>query len=287
MPNKYRSAKLRVPYLIKLRSPKGVFLPDRSEIEWTDATWNPTTGCTKVSSGCDNCYAEALAHRLLSRTYGKALPVIDTPSNRSDPFAVRIWPDRLNIPKKWKASRRIFVNSMSDLFHADIPDLFIRQIFEVMLDANHHTYQILTKRPSRARRFLHQHRDLVGSTLPSHIWLGTSVEDSSVAYRLRQLVSIPAAVRFLSCEPLLGPISIASALPDFPDALHWVIAGGESGSGARPVKVEWLRSLRDECVVLQIPFFFKQWGGRTPKVGGRELDGRYWEEYPTGSLAVG
>lgn len=261
-------------------------MPDRSDIEWTDATWNPTTGCTKVTRGCDNCYAEALAHRLLSDTYRRRLPVVDSPKNRTDPFAVRIWPDRLDIPSSWKTPRRVFVNSMSDLFHVDVPDVFVRRCFEAMLQADWHEYQILTKRPSRAARFVVRNADLFGNEgLPTHLWIGTSVEEQAVAYRIRHLLQVPAMTRFLSCEPLIGPLSISGELGRGGTGLHWVIAGGESGIGARPMELTWARSLRDECRSLDIPFFFKQWGGRTPKAGGRELDGRTWDEYPPTRVA--
>ncbi len=261
-------------------------MADRSDIEWTDATWNPTTGCTKVSRGCDNCYAEALAHRLLSDTYRRRLPVVQSPENLADPFAVRVWPDRLGIPRSWKAPRRVFVNSMSDLFHADVPELFVRRCFEAMLEADWHEYQILTKRPSRAARFVARNSDLFEQNgLPAHIWIGTSVEDQAVSHRIRHLLAVPAAVRFLSCEPLIGALSIAGDLEEPDPGVHWVIAGGESGVGARPMELSWARRLRDECDALGIPFFFKQWGGRTPKAGGRELDGRTWDEYPESRLA--
>lgn len=244
-------------------------------IEWTDATWNPTTGCTAVSRGCDHCYAETLAHRLLSETYRSRLPVVDTPENRKDPFAVRIWPDRLAQPGKWSESRRVFVNSMSDLFHADIPEAFVRRIFEVMLEQDHHVYQVLTKRPARAGAFLRRNKNLLteGRT-PSHIWIGASVESQEVHYRVRHLRQVPARVRFLSCEPLLGPLDLDL------EAIHWVIAGGESGAERRPMDLDWARGIRDQCVRAGVPFFFKQVGGRTPKAGGRTLDGRTWDEFP-------
>ena len=176
---------------------------------------------------------------------------------------------------------------MSDLFHADIPPLFLRKCFEVMLKVDRHHYQILTKRPSRAARFVRENSDLfTDGALPDHIWLGTSVEDQDVAYRIDHLLQIPTAVRFLSCEPLLGPLSLLDPLArNAHEALHWVIVGGESGPGARPLEATWVRALRDECAGLKIPFFFKQWGGLTPKAGGRELDGVTWDEYPDVALA--
>lgn len=244
-------------------------------IEWTDATWNPTTGCTAVSSGCDHCYAETLANRLLKDTYRSRLPVVDTPENRRDPFAVRIWPDRLDQPRKWAEPRRIFVNSMSDLFHADIPEAFVRRVFDVMIAQDQHIYQVLTKRPARAAAFFHRHTDLLrdGMTSPQ-FWLGTSIENQDVDYRVRHLKQVPAEVRFLSCEPLLGPLDLDL------DGIHWVIVGGESGPQRRPMDLGWARGIRDQCLRAGVPFFFKQVGGRTPKAGGRLLDGRTWDEFP-------
>ena len=253
----------------------------RSSIEWTEVTWNPTTGCTRVSEGCDNCYAEALSRRLLSKIYRRRLPAVDTAANRRDPFAVRIWPERLSQPGQWKGRRLVFVNSMSDLFHRDIPGWFLLAVFEVMLDVDRHTYQVLTKRPSRVARFVRENKDLFGEQgLPSHIWIGTSTENQNTAYRIRHLKQVPAAVRFLSCEPLIGPLSLCKVLSS--GGIHWVIVGGESGPGRRPVNPRWVADLRDECLAAKVPFFFKQWGGRTPKAGGRELEGREWNEIPGG-----
>lgn len=262
-------------------------MSDQSQIEWTDSTWNPTTGCTKVSRGCDHCYAERLANRLLSGTYRSRLPVVNNAENRADPFALRIWPERLTIPASWRTPRRVFVNSMSDLFHVDVPALFIRQCFEVMLEIDRHVYQILTKRPARAARFVRDNADLFdGGVLPEHIWIGTSVEDQEAAYRIAHLQQVPATIRFLSCEPLLGPVVLSESLrgPEAGMGIHWVIVGGESGPDARPLDGAWVRSLRDQCSDLEIPFFFKQWGGLTPKAGGRELDGTVWDEYPDVAL---
>lgn len=251
-------------------------MSQRSAIEWTDSTWNPVTGCTKVSAGCDHCYAHTLAHVRLADTYRRRLPVFDTDENRADPFAVRLWPERLFEPARWREPRVIFVNSMSDVFHADVPDGFVRQIFEVMLRADHHVYQVLTKRPSRALRFFDLNRDLFPSgEIPSHIWLGTSVESQAVMYRVDHIRKVPAAVRFLSCEPLLGPLELNL------HGIQWVIAGGESGADFRRMDAEWVRGIRDQCAATGVAFFFKQWGGRTPKAGGRELDGQIYEAYPT------
>ena len=226
-------------------------MSDNSGIEWTDATWNPTTGCTKVSPGCDNCYAE----RLYNRFHGKG--AFDT---------VTLHPERLEIPFHWRRPRRVFVDSMSDLFHVDVPREFIGSVFSTMQQATNHTYQILTKRAERMERVvgaMHSHpptaADRGGWYLPGHplenVWLGVSVESMEYYARIRHLQRTPAAVRFLSCEPLLGP------LRNLPlDGIHWVIAGGESGPGARPMHPDWVREIRDQCVSAGVPFFFKQWG---------------------------
>lgn len=248
---------------------------ERTQIEWTDATWNPVTGCTKVSPGCDHCYAHALAHGRLRSVYLSRLPVIQDEERLADPFAVRLWPERLDQPRRWEEPRMIFVNSMSDLFHVEIPTDFVRQIFEVMLEVDRHIYQVLTKRPARALRFVEQNADLFpGGVIPAHIWLGTSVENQDVDYRIRQLRRIPAEVRFLSCEPLLGPLTLDLR------GIHWVIVGGESGPVRRPMDLDWARSIRDQCVAAGVQFFFKQVGGRTPKAGGRLLDGHEWNGMP-------
>lgn len=261
-------------------------MPDRSAIEWTDATWNPTTGCTRVSAGCDNCYAEQLSRRLLSGTYRARLPVVNTAANRRDPFALRVWPERLRLPASWKEPRRVFVNSMSDLFHHDVPEDFARECFRVMLEVDRHVYQVLTKRPARAARFVGRNADLFPRGFPRHLWIGTSVEDQSVDYRVRHLLAVPAAVRFLSCEPLIGPLDLSGFINGGAGCgeLNWVIVGGESGIGARPMEVGWARVVRDQCRRARVPFFFKQWGGRTPKAGGRELDGATWDEYPVSGV---
>ncbi len=247
----------------------------RTGIEWTDATWNPVTGCTKVTSGCDHCYAAVLAERRLREVYLARTAVRDTPEARADPFAVRLWPERLRVPLSWREPRMVFVNSMSDLFHHDIPEDFVREVFEVMLAADRHVFQVLTKRPSRAANFWEKHARRLGyTTIPSHIWIGTSVENQEVAYRVRHLAAVPADVRFLSCEPLLGLLELDL------EGVQWVIAGGESGAGFRQLDPDWARSVRDQCVAAGVPFFFKQWGGLTPKAGGNRLDRRVWREYP-------
>lgn len=250
-------------------------MPQRSGIEWTDATWNPVTGCTQVSSGCDNCYALTLANRLLKEHYTAREPARSSLENRRDAFAVRLWPERLREPLRWKEPRRVFVNSMGDLFHSHVPVAYVRSVFEVMLQADQHVFQVLTKRPARMEKFIRANSDLFcAGVVPSNIWLGTSVEDQSTAFRVNQLRRVPAQIRFLSCEPLLGPVELAL------DGIHWVIAGGESGIRHRKLSIEWIRSLRDACTVEKVAFFFKQIGGRTPKAGGRLLDGRTWSEYP-------
>jgi protein gp37 len=250
-------------------------LGDRTSIEWTDATWNPVTGCTKVSSGCDHCYAASLAERRLREVYLRRAPVADTPENRADPFAVRLWPERLEQPTKWREPRMVFVNSMSDLFHVDVPDSYVRDVFRVMLSVDRHIYQVLTKRPARALRFWRKHSELFGGeNIPEHIWIGTSIESQDVVFRANHLRQVPATMRFLSCEPMLGPLTLNLA------SIHWVIAGGESGAGYRPLDLAWVRGIRDQCRAQNVAFFFKQVGGRTPKAGGRSLDDRTWDEWP-------
>jgi protein gp37 len=233
---------------------------DNSAIEWTDATWNPVTGCTKVSPGCKYCYAERLAVRLKAMgnpryTHG---------------FDLTLHPDQLQLPLKWRQPRRIFVNSMSDLFHEDIPVQYIHAVFEIMNRASWHIFQILTKRAERLAQ--------LGSTLKwgPHIWQGVSVESPDYLSRIRHLQTVPARIRFLSLEPLLD------AIPNLPlDNIHWVIVGGESGPEHRPIRPEWVRSIRDQCKRKGVPFFFKQWGGSTSKAGGSLLDGRQWHEWPS------
>jgi protein gp37 len=243
---------------------------DRTGIEWTDATWNPMTGCTKISAGCDRCYAATVAATKTRETYLKQLPVKDTPANREDPFAPRFWPDRLEMPLHWKQPRRIFVNSMSDVFHAHFSLDQIRQVFDVMERASWHQFQVLTKRPERAARLAAK------LPWPENVWLGTSIENMDVARRADELRKVTeASVRFISAEPLLGPLDQLNLA-----GIHWVIGGGESGAGSRRCEPEWARALRDLCQHDGVAFFWKQWGGRTPKAGGRDLDGRTWEEYP-------
>ena len=239
-------------------------------IEWTDATWNPMTGCTKISRGCDHCYAETLALTKTRDHYLRQLPVKDTADNRANPFAPRFWPERLEQPIRWRRPMRIFVNSMSDVFHSHFSLEMIHQVFEVMHRAEWHQFQVLTKRPERAARLADQ---LPWST---NIWIGTSIEDTAVAHRADALREITqASVRFISAEPLLGSLKDIDLT-----GIEWVIGGGESGAGHRFCDPAWARELRDRCQEFKIPFFWKQWGGRTPKAGGRELDGKIWDEYP-------
>ncbi len=241
---------------------------DRSAIEWTEATWNPTTGCDRVSRGCDNCYAMTLAKRL--KAMGQPRYQRDGDPRTSGPgFGLTVHPDGLGLPLTWKRPRVVFVNSMSDLFHAQVPVAFVRQVFDVMAATPQHTYQVLTKRARRLRRLA------PSLTWPANLWVGVSVEDGDAVDRIDDLRAVPAVVRFLSCEPLLGP------LPDLTlDGIGWIIAGGESGVNARPMDPAWVESLRDQCTSAGVPLFFKQWGGRTPKAGGRELDGRTWDDMP-------
>ncbi len=248
---------------------------DRTGIEWTDATWNPMTGCTKVSAGCDHCYAATVAVTKTRDAYLRQRPVKDTAANRADPFAPRFWDQRLEQPLRWREPRRIFVNSMSDVFHAHFSAEMIHRVFDVMAMARWHQFQVLTKRPERALR-------LSGRLpWPPNVWMGTSIENMDVARRADSLRQIPAAVRFISAEPLLGPLADLDLT-----GIDWVIGGGESGGRARPCQPEWARDLRDRCLGRGVAFFWKQWGGRTPKAGGRTLDGRVWDEYPVALSAV-
>lgn len=281
-------------------------MSDRSSIEWTDSTWNPVTGCDRVSEGCDHCYALTLAARL--KAMGNPRYQRDGDRRRSGPgFGVTLHPDKLTEPLRWRTPRMVFVNSMSDLFHDDVPEGFIARVFAVMEQAGRHTFQVLTKRPARMARLMNsaefmQRARLIAALAPANgdkrrterwpppnVWLGTSVENQRWAdIRVPHLLRTPAEVRFLSCEPLLGPVDLTAWLETDREAagepsgrVEWIIVGGESGRNARPMHLDWARSLRDQCVPTGVPFFFKQWGGRTPKAGGRELDGRTWDEMPT------
>jgi protein gp37 len=231
----------------------------KSAIEWTGSTWNPVTGCSKISMGCANCYAERLAKRL--RAMGQR--------RYRNGFKVTLHPEALNEPYRWKKPRIIFVNSMSDLFHEEIPFEFIQDVFSVMSDNNRHTFQILTKRSER----LCELAPLLD--WPQNVWMGVTIENNDYVGRADDLRTVGAAVRFLSLEPLLGP------LPDMVlDGIGWVILGGESGPGARMMKSEWVTEIRDKCIAEGVPFFFKQWGGVNKKKAGRLLQGRTWDEYP-------
>jgi protein gp37 len=238
-------------------------MADSSSIEWTDATWNPVTGCTKITAGCDNCYAERFAERFRG-TPGH-------PFERG--FDLQLRPGRLAQPLGWRRPRMIFVNSMSDLFHKDVPAQFIDKVFETMERAEWHTYQVLTKRSSLMRDYLKSRyaRDAV----PAHVWCGVSVEDAQAETRVRHLQEAPALVRFLSIEPLLGPVGKLNLT-----GISWVIVGGESGPNARPMSPDWVRDIRNQCVEQDVAFFFKQWGGFRPKSGGRLLDGCEWSQFP-------
>jgi protein gp37 len=238
-------------------------MADSTSIEWTDATWNPVTGCTKISPGCDHCYAERFSERFRG-TRGHPF---------ESGFDLTLRPERLDQPLRWRTSRMIFVNSMSDLFHKEIPKEFIARVFDTMEAAPWHTFQVLTKRSSLMRDFLRKRYGARRS--PSHMWFGVSIEDGTKASRIRHLREAPAGVRFLSIEPLIGSVGRLDL-----SEIDWVIVGGESGPGARPIKKEWVIDIRDQCQVGGVAFFFKQWGGVRPKSGGRELDGREWDQFP-------
>jgi protein gp37 len=239
-------------------------MADSTSIEWTDSTWNPVTGCTKISAGCDHCYAERFSERFRG--------------TRGHPFEtgfdLTLRPDRLDQPLRWRTPRMIFVNSMSDLFHKKIPKEFIARVFDTMEAAPWHTFQVLTKRSSLMRDFLRQRYGPLHA--PFHIWFGVSIEDGTKTSRIRHLREAPAGVRFLSIEPLIG----AAGKLDLTD-IDWVIVGGESGPAARPMKEEWAIQIRNQCIESRVPFFFKQWGGRTPKTRGRLLAGEEWSQFPS------
>ncbi len=234
-----------------------------SSIEWTDATWNPVTGCTQVSPGCDHCYAMTFAERFRGVSG----------HHYEQGFDLRLWENRLELPLRWRKPRRVFVNSMSDLFHSGVPDAFIHSVFDTMVKADWHTYQVLTKRPQRLAR--------MSSSLPwpAHIWAGVSVESNAYGWRADFLRRVPSSVRFISAEPLLGPVDELSL-----EGIDWLITGGESGHGARPCNLEWVRDVRDRCVRQEVAYFHKQWGGRSPKANGRLLDGRTWDDMPIATV---
>jgi len=286
----------------------GANVADKSSIEWTEATWNPTTGCDRTSPGCDNCYALALSRRL--KAMGNPKYQNDGAPRTSGPgFKLTMHPDQLSLPHRWTKPRVIFVNSMSDLFHPEVPITFIEDVFQVMVDTPHHTYQVLTKRSQRLAKIADRLR------WPANVWMGVSVESDHYAFRADHLRQVPASVRFISAEPLLGPLPSLNL-----EGINWVITGGESGPGARPMHPNWAKDLRDRCVEEDVAFFFKQWGAWKPersvnatpvsirgelldtmpktnvsaapvrmrRVGksaaGRKIDGRTWNEMPIASL---
>lgn len=226
----------------------------KTGIEWTDKTWNPTTGCNKISPGCTHCYAEALTKRFRQ--------------NFPNGFELTLHPSRISEPLRWRTPSRVFVNSMSDLFHEDVPLEFIKLVFDTIRATPWHIYQILTKRPERMR--------IVASQIdfPKNVWLGVSVENQDYVSRLKILCEIPVSVRFISCEPLLGPLKLDLS------SIHWVIVGGESGTGFRPMNLSWAEDIREQCQSSDVAFFFKQVGGRTPKAGGKMLCNRIWDDMP-------
>lgn len=238
-------------------------MADRTSIEWTDATWNPVTGCTKISPGCDHCYAERFSERF------RGVP--GHPFENG--FDLTLRPGRLNQPSAWRQPRMVFVNSMSDLFHKKIPLEFVSRTFAAMERAHWHTFQVLTKRSSRMRDFVN--RRYKKDRAPPHIWLGVSVEDGKRKSRIEHLRNTRASLRFLSVEPLIGPMGRIDL-----DGIHWVIVGGESGPKARPMDPDWAREVRDQCLDSNVPFFFKQWGGLYPKSKGRLLDNEPWNDFP-------
>ena len=236
-----------------------------SAIEWTSSTWNPVTGCSPVSAGCAHCYAERMARRL--QAMGQP--------NYARGFAVARHERMLELPLQWKRPQMVFVNSMSDLFHDEVSDEFIKHVFGVMKHARQHTFQVLTKRSRRLRELAPQ------LDWPKNVWMGVTVERADYAFRIAHLRRTGAALKFLSLEPLLGP------LPDLDlDGMDWVIVGGESGPGARPMRPEWVRELREQCLAAGVSFFFKQWGGTRKKKAGRLLDGRTWDEMPESVAAI-
>ena len=234
-------------------------MAQNSKIEWTESTWNPVTGCSKISAGCKNCYAERMALRL--RAAGSP--------NYANGFEVTLHPHALEIPLRWKQPRTIFVNSMSDLFHKDVPFNFISKVFGVMCRASHHRFQILTKRSDRLLKLSTK------LTWPENVWMGVTVENDECVFRIDDLRATGAAIRFISFEPLLGPIPNTDL-----EGIHWVIVGGESGPKARPMQPQWATDIRNQCLSTGVPFFFKQWGGVNKKKSGRILDGCVWDQMP-------
>jgi protein gp37 len=238
-------------------------MKSKSNIEWTDSTWNPVTGCTKISIGCQNCYAERLTHRL------KAMGAYAYRNG----FEVTIHPESLLAPLNTKKRKMIFVNSMSDLFHEDVPDSFIQQVIEIIRDADWHTFQILTKRSARLKEFAKT------VSWPDNLWLGVTVESNDLIYRIDDLISTGAKTKFLSMEPLLTPMKDIDLT-----GIEWVIVGGESGPGSRPIKEDWVLDIKAQCELFNVPFFFKQWGGVNKKKAGRLLLDKTWDATPEPQL---
>jgi len=238
-------------------------MAENSAIEWTDTTWNPVTGCTKISAGCDNCYASRFSERF------RGVPGHPFETG----FDLTLRPERLQQPLGWKRPRMVFVNSMSDLFHKEIPQAHIAAVFDTMERANWHTYQVLTKRSSLLQKFINNRYRK--RPAPRHIWLGVSVEDEKAATRIAHLQAANAGVRFLSIEPLLAPVGRLDLT-----GIEWVIVGGESGPRSRSMDPQWAIDIRDQCTEARVAFFFKQWGGFSPKAGGRLLEGREWSQFP-------
>lgn len=240
-------------------------MAQKSSIEWTGSTWNPVTGCTKISPGCKNCYAERMTKRLTA---------MGQPNYRNG-FKLTTHDHVINLPKTWKKPQTIFVNSMSDLFHEDVPYDFILKVFESMQEAHWHVFQVLTKRSKRLTELS------IDLPWPKNIWMGVSVENNDFKFRIDHLGTIPSYIKFLSCEPLIGPITKM-----YLDGIDWVIVGGESGPKSRPMEVEWVTDIRDQCLISETPFFFKQWGGVNKKKNGRLLENRTWDESPLISSAI-
>lgn len=234
----------------------------KSKIEWTQVTWNPVTGCTKISDGCKNCYAEAFSYRLQGMGVEKY----------KDGFKVRLHPDTINDPFKWKKSRVVFVNSMGDLFHNEVPESFIVKVFNVMKDNPQHIFQVLTKRAERLEEL--NNRGILDWA--DNIWMGVTVENEEVLNRIDNLTKTGAKIKFLSCEPLLGSLKNMNL-----EGINWVITGGESGRNSRPMEKEWVEEIRENCIKTETAFFFKQWGGFNKKKNGRILDGKIWEQMPS------
>ncbi|CAE6488062.1 DUF5131 family protein [Candidatus Nitrosotenuis uzonensis] len=238
---------------------------DKSTIEWTEATWNPTTGCTKISPGCANCYAATLSKRL------KAMGVY----KYRNEFRFMEQPNDLELPLKWKNTKKIFVNSMSDLFHENARIEFIARCFSIMLKAHWHTYQVLTKRPQKMRVFSDLFEKSTGEKIPSHIWMGVSVENDDYTWRINELRKVKSQIKFISFEPLIGSVGELNL-----EGIDWAIIGGESGHNFRPVQKEWIMEIIEQCKKQKVAVFFKQWGGIRPKSGGREINGKTYSDYP-------